>query len=99
MNLFVYLREKLEERSISWEKYIPYLKDKSILTIIVAFIIGVALFELGAIILIDRFSMNEYEAYNLCENTFNEQQYDTAVKCLKGFVKKFPRSEKVSILM
>jgi LysM repeat protein len=77
------------------EKYILYLKDRSIHTIILAFTIGVALFELGVIILIKRFNQIESKAYALCEKKFNNQGYDTAVKYLKGFVKKFPRSEKI----
>jgi len=85
MNSFTDLREKC----------ILYLKDKSIHQIILAFTIGVALFELGAIILINRFNNNESKAYALCEKNFNNQQYATAVKYLKGFVKKFPESEKV----
>jgi len=76
-----------------------YLKDRSILTIILAFTIGIALFELGAIILINRYNLNESEAYSLCEKTSNEQHYDTVVKCLKGFVKKFPKSERVVDVM
>ncbi|MBM3243211.1 LysM peptidoglycan-binding domain-containing protein [Candidatus Poribacteria bacterium] len=77
------------------EKYILYLKDRSIHTLILAFTIGVALFELGAIILINRLNQIESKAYALCEKKFNTQGYDTAVKYLKGFVKKFPKSEKI----
>ena len=95
MNSFTYLREKLKDKSISREECILYLKDKSVHTIILAFTIGIALFELGAIILINRFNLNEFEAYVLCEKKFNEQQYGTSVKYLKGFVNKFPKSEKI----
>jgi TolA-binding protein len=83
MNSFTYLREKC----------LFYLR--SIYTIIIAFTIGVALFELGAIMLINRFNQNEAKAYALCEKNFNNQQYDNAVKYLKGFVKKFPENENI----
>jgi len=103
MNSFTDLREKcvlyLNNKSISREKCILYLKDRSILTIILTFTIGIALFEFGAIILINRFNLNESEAYSLCDKTLNEQHYDTVVKCLKGFVKKFPKSERVVDVM
>ncbi|MFQ6042729.1 MAG: LysM peptidoglycan-binding domain-containing protein [Candidatus Poribacteria bacterium] len=85
MNSFTGLRERC----------LLYLKDKSVHTIIIAFTIGVALFELGAIILINRFNKNESKAYALCEKNFNNQQYAKAVQYLKGFVKKFPESEKI----